>query len=94
MLEENELIMLILGLAILIRLLTTYERLRKIPHNTSLLLSFVAFFAATVATICEGYLLPEFFNLMEHLLYLISAVLLTFWLRSFFKHFEGGAGSE
>ncbi|ACL03142.1 hypothetical protein Dalk_1442 [Desulfatibacillum aliphaticivorans] len=91
MIEENEFIMLILCLAILVRLLTNYERLQKIPHNTFLLLSFVAFFAATAATICEGYLLPDILNLTEHLFYLVSAVLLTFWLRSFFKHFEGGA---
>lgn len=89
MIEENEAIMFILGLAILVRLLTNYAQTRRIPAFQFLFISFLSFLGATMATIMEGFFWENILNLLEHLLYLTSQVSLAIWVWKICKNSEG-----
>ena len=83
-----------MGLAILIRILTSYEQVRRIPAYRILVGSFISFLVATIATILESFFLQFFLNILEHLFYLFSQVLMTVWVWKNCKTGEGGIETQ
>jgi len=76
---ENEIVMIILGIATLIFIFINHKRIKKFPSSAIFLSSFYVLFAGWIFTVLEGVLFPELFNLLEHLCYALSSVLLTVW---------------
>ena len=77
--EENEIIMLILGFSVLLYILKYRNNIRKIPVYRALLTAYFSFLGAALATTIEECFLHTFFNYFEHLCYLLSSLSLAYW---------------
>jgi len=87
MIRDNELIMLILGIGALVLTLIYKAELKRIFAWKNLMASFYFLLAAWVFTVAEGFLLPYYLNLAEHLCYTASAVIMAVWcFRASFSH--------
>ncbi|PJZ83966.1 hypothetical protein [Leptospira harrisiae] len=60
-----------IGLLITLRLLWS----GLIPKFYFLILGFVCVWLGNIFTVVEGYIFPDFFNLLEHLFFFISSLL-------------------
>jgi hypothetical protein len=81
MLYDNEVVMLILGAGVFGFVWLNYPRIRRITAWKWLLLSFYLMMAGWCFTILEGFVMAQVFNYMEHICYLLSAVVLAYWCR-------------
>jgi len=79
MLHENEVVMLLLGIIIFFFILRNKFQIRRIYAWKILITSYYLLLAGWGFTILESFLLETVLNMMEHLSYTISAVLLAFW---------------
>lgn len=77
MVEERELVTLITGVVVLVFMLLRRKELEHIPHGGLFLASFAVLVFGWLFTVLEGFALPTLFNLLEHLCYSASTVLLT-----------------
>ncbi len=80
MIQENELILLLLGVGVLIFLMTNASQLRRIPEFRLLVASYVTLFLGWAFTVLEGLLWSRLINFMEHLCYAVSSVVLALWI--------------
>ncbi len=88
--QENELIIFLLGAAVLIFLIVNRQSVINIPEHKILTTSFYVLSFAWAATIVEGFFLGDLLNLFEHLSYAASSVLLTVWCWKVFYKGETG----
>jgi len=79
MLNENEIVMMFLGMGVFIFVLADHARLKLIPFSRILIASFSVLFMGWILTILEGFFRGSTLNLFEHLCYLGSSVLLLIW---------------
>ena len=79
MIEQNEVVMLVLGIGVLIFILGNYSQLKRFPSAKILVVGFSVLLAGWVLTVLEGFYLPGLFNFLEHICYAISTVLLATW---------------
>ena len=79
MIEERELITLLTGIAVLVFMLLRRKELEHIPNGALLLSSFAVLVSGWVFTVLEGFTLPTLLNLLEHICYSASTVLLAVW---------------
>lgn len=79
MAQENEVILLLLGLGVLIFALANRERLAKLPAVRLLAAGLCLLLAAWVLTILEGFFWPTALNLAEHGCYAASASFNAAW---------------
>ncbi|MDD5122482.1 MAG: hypothetical protein PHX97_03755 [Dehalococcoidales bacterium] len=79
MIEINEVIMLLLGIGLILGIRLNINYLKKVPRIKILTSAFYVLFASFVFTIVEGFFLRDLFNLLEHLCYLLSPLLLLLW---------------
>ena len=79
MIASNEVIGLVLAIAVLIFYLWNRSRLHELPAFGILLAAFLSLLAGLVLTILEGVLWQETLNLLEHVGYAVSALLLALW---------------
>ena len=84
MVQENEVILLLLGLGVLIFALANRERLEELPAVRLLAAGLYLLLAAWVLTILEGFFWPRALNLLEHGCYAASAALQAAWCRQVF----------
>ncbi len=90
MIQENEIVMLALGIGIYIFALGYQSRLERIFEWRFLRYAYQLLLAAWVFTVLEGFFFTETFNIMEHLCYACSTVLLAFWCwKTAFVKMEG-----
>ena len=80
MVQENELIGLILGVGVLIFVLVNRSRLASLPAAKVFLASYYILLAGWALTVLEGFIWNQALNLLEHICYALSAVLLTAWI--------------
>ncbi len=90
MIEENEIVMLIIGLGVLIFVLGNRMQLKRIPSAGFLLLAFHALLAGWVLTVLEGFFWGELLNYLEHMSYAVASFLLAVWC---WKVFGGKRGA-
>ena len=83
MVYANELIMLILGAGVLYLTILNKQKIRRIYAWKLLLLSFYYMMAGWVFTVMEGYFMEQFINILEHISYLASAVIMAWWCWQF-----------
>jgi len=79
MIQQNEVVMLVLGIGVAIFILGNYSQFKRFPSATVLVVGFSVLLAGWVLTVLESFYFPGFFNFFEHLCYAISTVLLTTW---------------
>jgi hypothetical protein len=83
MLHVNELIMLILGTGVLFLTILNQPKIRRIYAWKMLLLAFYYLMAGWIFTILEGFFMEQFINILEHICYAASAVIMAVWCRQF-----------
>lgn len=79
MLNENEVIMLILGISIFFLIRIYRSKIKRIYYRNILLAGFYMLLAAWLCTNAEELFLNTVLNITEHLLYVASSILVTFW---------------
>ncbi|MGM0444004.1 MAG: hypothetical protein ACQEQV_07445 [Fibrobacterota bacterium] len=81
MIEHQELIRFIIGSAILLLMLIHRTHRKVVPWYHLFTASYLMLFCGWISTMVEGFVLPDFFNILEHLFYALSAFLLFLWIR-------------
>jgi hypothetical protein len=79
MIQQNELVMMFLGIGVLVFILSDMARLKLLPYAKVLITSFGFLSIAWVLTVLEGFFLEYFLNLFEHICYFLSAAFLFIW---------------
>jgi len=79
MIQQNEIITLIISIATWIFIFINHSKLKNIPAFKLLLTSFIFLSIGWILTILEGYFLGKILNLIEHLCYAVSALIIVFW---------------
>jgi len=79
MIQENEIILLLLGTGVLIFLLGNRQKLRQIPVWKILIAGFCVILAGWVLTVLEGLFWKELLNILEHACYTAGSILMAVW---------------
>lgn len=79
MIQENELVMLIIGIGVLVFIAGNYSRFKKLPESKILIAGFLSLFTGWVLTVLEGFFWEEFLNFMQHICYIGGSVLVSIW---------------
>ena len=85
MIQENEVIMLLLGVGVLIFMYINRRRLANVHNYGVLFAAFIVLLAGWTFTVLEGFVLDSAFNLLEHICYAISSILLALWCLKAFR---------
>ena len=85
MIQQNELITFLVGLGAALYILANYSRFRTIPNFRFLFTAYFALLTGWALTIIEGFVLQNFFNILEHLSYAVCSIMIALWCRVTFK---------
>jgi hypothetical protein len=80
MIEESELVLFILGIVSFIFIITNYSKLKQIPAFSIFMLSSGILLIAWFCTVFEAVFLYDFLNLVEHICYLSSSIMILIWI--------------
>lgn len=86
MIQENEIITLLLGIGVMIFILANKNRVKRIQAAKILIAGFYVLLAGWVLTILEGLFWREFINVLEHICYTSSSILMAVWCWKIFKN--------
>ena len=90
MIHENEIVMLLIGMGVLFLLQSNRLRLNSIPASKILILGFYLLFAGWFLTVLESFFWKVLFNILEHICYAGSSLLVAFWCWKVFWSREEG----
>jgi hypothetical protein len=79
MLQENEVVMLILGIGVLLFIILNKVHIKKINSWKILFGGYCFLLSGWLFTVLEGFFLEQYLNLLEHICYFISLVMVVFW---------------
>jgi hypothetical protein len=79
MIYTNEVVMLILGLGVVWFVFLNKYKIRRILAWKLLLYAFYFLMAGWFFTVIEGFVLMPFFNLLEHISYSVSSIIMAMW---------------
>ncbi len=79
LIQENELIILLVGLGGVLYIVFNKNRLTRIPGFKILFTSYMILFTGWVLTVAEGFFLGSLVNVLEHMCYAASSLLAAFW---------------
>ena len=79
MIQQNEIVMLLLGMGVWIFTIRNQVGLKRLPASEILMTAFYLLLVAWTATVLEGFIWNSFFNLLEHAGLAASSVLTTIW---------------
>lgn len=88
---ENEVVMLLIGVGVLIFILTSRPRLKRLPASNILIVGFYVLLAGWVLTVLEGFFWERLLDYLEHTCYAVSSVLVAIWC---WKVFGSGTPSR
>jgi len=77
--QQNEVVMLLLGVGVLIFTLKNHAGLGRLPASGLLMTAFYLLLLTSIATVLEGFIWNTFFNLLEHTGLAVSSVLTAIW---------------
>ena len=80
MFYENEVVMLVFGFLVTVFIGIKYKQLKNIRNYKILLLGFYLLFIAWTCSTVEEFIFETYLNLLEHLLYALSSILLFIWI--------------
>lgn len=86
MIQQNEIIMLLLGIGTMIFILVNKRKLKRIPVAKTLIAGFFMLLIGYVLTIFEGLLWKDFLNVLEHICYTASSILVAVWCWKIFTY--------
>lgn len=86
--QENEIITLLLGTAVLVFILINRKKLVKITASSLFISAFSLIYAGWFFSIFEEFLWKKSLNVIEHLSYAGSAVCIAIWFFRVFKKDE------
>ena len=79
MIELNEILMLLLGAGCMVYILMNKQKIKRIPVAKTLVAGFYVLLAGYVLTILEGLFWNNFLNILEHICYTVSSILMAVW---------------
>ena len=79
MIQQNEIIMLLLGIGCLIFIWVNKQKVNRIPVAKPLMAGFYVLLAGYVLTFLEGLFWQDFLNVLEHICYTASSILMAVW---------------
>ena len=79
MIQQNEIIMLLLAIGCMIFILVNRQKVNRIPVAKTLIAGFYLLLAGYVLTILEGLFWNDILNVLEHICYSASAILMAVW---------------
>ena len=79
MIQQNEIITLIISIAVWVFIFINRIKLNNLPSIKLLLTSFLLLSSGWILTILEGFFWGEILNLIEHVCYAVSALTIAFW---------------
>lgn len=79
MIQQNELIILLVGVGAALFIFLNRRRIVQIPQYRLLLVSYAALFVGWVFTIIEGFIWTDAMNIVEHACYMASSVASAVW---------------
>jgi len=85
MIQENELITFLLCFAPLTFIVLNYGRWKNLPGSKIFIVSFILFTFGWFFTVIEGIFFEVLFNLLEHLCYICSSLMLVIWTIIYYK---------
>jgi len=91
MIQENEIIVLFLALGVLIFILGSRQKFQRIPVSKIFVAGFYVLLAGWILTVLEGLFWQELLNILEHICYAASSVLMAVWC---WKVFGSGKDAE
>ena len=77
--QQNEFVTLVLGVGVLLFVVVNRVHLRRLPSFRLIFCAFAAALGGWIASVAEGFVMPEALNVLEHFLGLLAAVLLAVW---------------
>ena len=83
MFQENEVILVILGVIVFILMCYNFSQLKRIPNPVAIFTAYCVFFLGWIFTVLEELWFYELLNFMEHVCYLVSSLMLFKWVLSF-----------
>lgn len=89
MIQQNELIIFLLGLGVLTFILANRWRISRFPAWRVLVASFCILLLGWLLTILEDILWRDLLNFAEHISYALSSLLIAFWCWRVFYKGEG-----
>ena len=85
MIQENEIVMLILGIGVLIFIHINRSKLKRIPSLKMLVLGFYMLLAGWAMTVMESFFWGVLLNYLEHIFYTIGSFFVAAWCWKVFR---------
>jgi hypothetical protein len=79
MIQENEIVMLMLGIGASVFILVNRLQLNRLPSSNILLAGFSAALMGWILTVLEGFFVEGLLNILEHMCYAASSLLVAVW---------------
>ncbi len=79
MIQQNEIIMRLLGIGCMIFIWVNKQKVKRIPVSKTLMAGFYVLLAGYVLTILEGLFWEDLLNILEHICYAASSILMAVW---------------
>ena len=79
MIQENEVIMFLIGIGALLFEVWNRDQLNAIRNKKFLIMAFHFLVLAWLITILEGFIWGDTLNILEHFCYAVSGVLISIW---------------
>ena len=86
MIQQNEIILLLLSIGCMIFILVNNQKVNRIPLAKTLIAGFYVLLAGYVFTIFEGLFWKDFLNVLEHICYTVSSILVAVWCWKIFAY--------
>jgi hypothetical protein len=86
MIQQNELIMLLLGIGGMVFILLNIKKVKRIPGANTLVAGYYVLLGGYVLTLLEGFFWKDLLNIIEHICYAASSVLIAIWCWKIFSH--------
>ncbi len=80
MVEENELLTLLVALAVVVFVVVNRAGLTALPRSNLSMAAFFSLAAGLTFTVLEGLMWRDGFNVLEHACYAASSILLAVWV--------------
>ena len=86
MIQQNEIITLLLAIGCMIFILVNKQKVKRIPVAKILIAGYCLLLAGYVLTILESLFWNEILNVLEHICYSASSVLMAVWCWKIFAY--------
>lgn len=75
----NEIVMLLIGVCVLIFILGSRPRLKRLPASNILVAGFYMLLGSWILTVLEGFFWESYLNYIDHACYAVGSVLVALW---------------